>query len=52
MKIVFVSKMMAVPRSHVQGAEREQGGEEMKFLAFARVYSGVVQKGDKVFVLH
>ena len=52
MKIVFVSKMMAVPRSHVQGAEREQGGEEMKFLAFARVYSGVVRKGDKVFVLH
>jgi len=53
MKIVFVSKMIAVPKSHVQGAARgEPNGDDMKFLAFARVYSGTLRKGDKVYVLH
>ena len=50
MKVVFVSKMIAVPRSHIQGAA--PNGEDVKFLAFARVYSGILRKGDKVYVLH
>jgi len=48
-KIIFVSKMMAVPKSHVQGAMNEPG--DVKFIAFARIYSGTIRKGDKVYVL-
>jgi len=48
-KIIFVSKMMAIPKAHVQGAQNHPG--DVKFLAFARIYSGTIRKGDKLFVL-
>ena len=52
-KILFVSKMMAIPKSHVQGALSEPGAPgDSKFLAFARVFSGTVRKGDRLFVLN
>ena len=51
--IVFVSKMMAIPKSHVQGALSEPGAPgDSKFLAFARVFSGTVRKGDRLYVLN
>jgi len=51
-KIIFVCKMIAVPKVHVQGALTEAGGGDVKFLAFARIYSGTVRKGDKLYVLN
>jgi ribosome assembly protein 1 len=61
--VVFVSKMFAVPYSmlpskglngellnHNHG-NSEPGSEEECFLAFARVFSGVLRAGQKVFVL-
>ena len=48
-RIIFVSKMMAIPKAHVQGAQNQAG--DVKFLAFARVYSGTIRKGDKMYVL-
>ena len=63
--VVFVSKMFAVPYSmlpskglkgeqlmnHNHGRHNEPGLEEECFLAFARVFSGVLRAGQKVFVL-
>ncbi|KAL6899812.1 hypothetical protein ACP4OV_006470 [Aristida adscensionis] len=64
--VVFVSKMFAVPyatlpskgpdgepvsHSRVSGDSGEPEPEEECFLAFARVFSGVLRAGQKVFVL-
>ncbi|GJN21248.1 hypothetical protein PR202_gb08709 [Eleusine coracana subsp. coracana] len=60
--VVFVSKMFAVPYSTLpskgpngEPLNRSQGpgdsSEEDCFLAFARVFSGVLRAGQKVFVL-
>ena len=64
--VVFVSKMLAVPRSLLKNAAAahplpgdtsgEGGGsvqdqDDTEFVAFARVFSGVVRPGEPVFVL-
>ncbi|CAL4887490.1 unnamed protein product [Urochloa decumbens] len=63
--VVFVSKMFAVPYTmlpskglngellnhHNQGHGESEPDEEECFLGFARVFSGVLRAGQKVFVL-
>lgn len=50
--VVFVSKMFAVPYSMLPSkGHSELEPEEECFLAFARVFSGVLRAGQKVFVL-
>ncbi|KAL6634211.1 hypothetical protein ACP70R_026882 [Stipagrostis hirtigluma subsp. patula] len=62
--VVFVSKMFAVPHTvlpskgpngeplnHSKGPGEPEPEEEECFLAFARVFSGVLRAGQKVFVL-
>ena len=45
----FVSKMLAVPMSAVQGMI---GVGDSVFLGFGRVYSGVLREGDKMYVIN
>uniref|UniRef100_A0A8B9FKQ6 Elongation factor-like GTPase 1 n=1 Tax=Amazona collaria TaxID=241587 RepID=A0A8B9FKQ6_9PSIT len=56
--IVFVSKMFAVDAKLTGQAEsvtskavKQEADSKESFIAFARVFSGVVRKGQKVFVL-
>ena len=51
-KILFVSKMMAIPKSHVQGALSEPGATgDSNFRLCARLFR-TVRKGDRLFVLN
>jgi len=47
---VFVSKMLAVPVSAVNGMSGAAG--DSVFLGFGRVYSGVLREGDKLYVIN
>uniref|UniRef100_A0A672K1Q7 Elongation factor-like 1 n=1 Tax=Sinocyclocheilus grahami TaxID=75366 RepID=A0A672K1Q7_SINGR len=49
--IVFVSKMFAVDSKALPQNKQRRTTKSKHFVAFAQVYSGVVRKGQKVFVL-
>ncbi|XP_047320117.1 elongation factor-like GTPase 1 [Impatiens glandulifera] len=53
--VVFVSKMFAVPSKMVPQRgphdEEEPGDSDEIFLAFARIFSGVLHSGQRIFVL-
>ncbi|KAI5678531.1 hypothetical protein M9H77_09481 [Catharanthus roseus] len=54
--VAFVSKMFAVPskllpREELPSNSNDDGESEECFLAFARVFSGVLNSGQRVFVL-
>lgn len=48
---VVVSLSAKMERLTLKDWKPEEEEEQTKFIAFARVYSGVVKKGQRVFVL-
>ena len=51
--VVFVSKVVQIPRSHFneRGLKELNPGQENKSLGFARIFSGRLKRGQKVFVI-
>ncbi|KAK7345919.1 hypothetical protein VNO77_16535 [Canavalia gladiata] len=49
--VAFVSKMFAVPVKMLPPGDQTEGELDECFLAFARIFSGVLSSGQKVYVL-
>lgn len=50
--VAYISKMVAIDIKNIQGEEYiDKTTNEVKFMAFARVFSGEIKKGDELFVI-
>ena len=53
--IAYISKMVSIPKKNIQGIKYEEINknniDEVKFMAFARLYIGEIKEGDEYFVI-
>ena len=53
--IAYISKMVSIPKKNIQGIKFEKinknNNEEVKFMAFARLYIGEIKEGDEYYVI-
>ena len=54
--IAYISKMVAIPKKNIQGMKYEDvsknnNNEELKFMAFARLFTGEIKEGNEYYVI-
>ena len=52
--IAYISKMVPIPKKNIQGIKYEDknnNNEEIKFMAFARLYTGQIKEGDEYYII-
>jgi len=52
--IAYISKMVPIQKKNIQGIKFEEisnNKEELKFMAFARLYTGEIKEGDEYYVI-
>ena len=52
--IAYISKMVAIPKKNIQGIKFDgtnKNNEEVKFMCFARLYTGEIKEGEEYYVI-
>jgi len=51
--VAYISKMIPIQKKNIQGIdfEKQSDGDEVKFMAFARVFTGEIKKGNDYYVI-